>query len=77
MRNLDQNTPVVDKEGKPLQKLSIFGEECGALEILSGIGSPDGVVKSKMKRLYMDETTGQLYIKRVNDVGGDTSMGWV
>lgn len=77
MLNLDRNTSVVDKDGKPLQKLSIFGEQCNALEILSGVGSPEGVVSAKMKRQYMEETTGQLYIKRVNDIGGDTTMGWV
>ena len=77
MLSLDRNNAVTDKDGKPLQKLSIFGEQCAALEILSGVGSPEGVVSAKMKRQYMEETTGQLYIKRVNDVGGDTTMGWV
>lgn len=77
MLSLDRNTPVIDKDGKPLQKLQMFGEQCNSLEILSGTGSPDGVVGAKMKRLYMDEATGQLYIKRVNDIGGDTTMGWV
>ena len=77
MLSLDRNNAVTDKDGKPLQKLSIFGEQCAALEILSGVGSPEGVVSAKMKRQYMEETTGQLYIKRVNDIGGDTTMGWV
>ena len=77
MLSLDRNTPVLDDKLRPLQKLQLFGEQCAALEILSGVGSPDGVVEAKMKRLYMDETTGQLYIKRINDIGGDTSLGWV
>lgn len=77
MLNLDRNTPVVDKEGKPLQKLQMASEQWNSLEILSGVGAPNGVVPAKMKRQYMDETTGQLYIKRVNDVGGDTTLGWV
>ena len=77
MLNLDRNTPVVDKDGKPLQKLSVFSEQCAALEILSGIGAPNGVISAKAKRQYMNETTGQLYIKRVNDIGGDTTLGWV
>lgn len=77
MLSLDRNNAVTDKDGKPLQKLQLFGEQCAALEILSGVGSPEGVVSAKMKRQYMEETTGQLYIKRVNDVGGDTTMGWV
>lgn len=77
MLSLDRNNAVTDKDGKPLQKLSMFGEQCAALEILSGVGSPEGVLSAKMKRQYMEETTGQLYIKRVNDIGGDTTMGWV
>lgn len=77
MLSLDRNTAVIGKDGKPLQKLQLFGEQCNALEILSGVGSPESVVSAKMKRQYMEEVTGQLYIKRVNDVGGDTTMGWV
>lgn len=77
MLSLDRNTAVIGKDGKPLQKLQLFGEQCNALEILSGVGSPEGVVSAKMKRQYMEEVTGQLYIKRVNDVGGDTTMVWV
>lgn len=77
MLKLDRNTPVIDKDFKPLQKLQMFSEQCAALEILSGVGSPDGVVSAKIKTLYMEEVTGQIYIKRVNDVGGDTSLGWV
>lgn len=77
MLSLDRNTAVIGKDGKPLQKLQLFGEQCNALEILSGVGSPEGVVSAKMKRQYMEEVTGQLYIKRVNDIGGDDKMGWV
>ena len=77
MLSLDRNTPVLDDKFRPLQKLSIFGEQCAALEILSGVGSPEGVVSAKMKRQYMEEATGQLYIKRVNDIGGDDKMGGV
>lgn len=74
---LNRNERVVDEAGIPTQKLQIFSEEVSRFEILSGIGSPEGVVSARMKRLYMEELTGQLYIKRVNDIGGDTTMGWV
>lgn len=49
------------------------------LDILSGTGSPEGVVEAKQKRLYMDEagTAGAiLYIKRDADVAGDRRRGW-
>lgn len=74
---LNRNESVVDENGIPTQKLQIFSEEVARFEILSGVGSPNGVVSARMKRLYMEELTGQLYIKRVNDIGGDTTMGWV
>jgi hypothetical protein len=77
MLKLDRNNPVVDDKFRPLQKLQMFGEQCAALEILSGIGSPENVVSANKIRLYMDENTGALYIKRVNDIGGDDKQGWV
>ncbi len=48
--------------------------------MLSGVGSPEGVVVSKRFREYMDETgtTGNIkYIKQVNDIAGDESKGWI
>jgi hypothetical protein len=50
------------------------------LDILSGTGSPEGVMSAKPKRQYMDTngTPGNiLYIKRDADISGDTSKGWV
>lgn len=77
MLSLDRNNPVVDDKFRPLQRLQIFSEQCAALEILSGIGSPENVVSANKKTQYMDENTGALYIKRVNDIGGDNKQGWV
>lgn len=77
MLSLDRNNPVVDDKFRPLQRLQMFSEQCAALEILSGTGSPESVVSASKTRLYMDENTGALYIKRVNDIGGDKSQGWV
>jgi len=77
MLKLDRNNPVVDDKFRPLQKLQMFSEQCAALEILSGTGSPENVVLANKTRLYMDENTGALYIKRVNDIGGDAKQGWV
>ncbi len=50
------------------------------LDILTGTGSPEGVVVAAQKKLYMDEsgTAGNiLYIKRDADIGGDRSQGWI
>jgi hypothetical protein len=48
--------------------------------ILNGTGSPEGVVEALATRRYMDSTgvSGSvMYIKQVDDVAGDTSLGWV
>lgn len=72
--------PVIDANGRPLRNLNLFSEGASRLTILTGIGDPEGVVPSRSTRLYMD-TTGTagsiLYIKQVDDVAGDKTMGWV
>lgn len=77
LRPLTRNQPVVDDDGKPLQNLQVFSEQVAALAFLTGSGSPEGVVSARQLRQYMDTVTGQTYIKRVDDVGGDTTLGWV
>lgn len=74
---LTRNQPVVDAEFKPLQNLQIFSEQCAAFSWMSGAGSPEGVISARKFRQYMDDITGQTYIKRVDDIGGDTTLGWV
>ena len=74
---LTRSQPVVDEQLRPLQTLQVFSEQVAALAFLTGSGSPEGVVSARQLRQYMDTATGQTYIKRVDDVGGDTTMGWV
>jgi len=74
---LPRGQAVVDEQLRPLQNLQIFSEQVSALAFLTGSGSPEGVVSARQLRQYMDTVTGQTYIKRVDDVGGDTTLGWV
>jgi hypothetical protein len=74
---LTRNRPIVDEQLRPLQNLQVFSEQVAALAFLTGSGSPEGVVSARQLRQYMDTATGQTYIKRVDDVGGDTTLGWV
>lgn len=77
---LSMAEPVVDEVGRPLRNLNLFSEALSRITILSGAGSPEGVVPSRSKRLYMD-TAGAagsiLYIKQVDDVAGDKTLGWI
>lgn len=77
---LSMAEPVVDDNGRPLRNLNLFSEGASKLPMLKGIGSPEGVVASRQDRIYRD-TTGVagsiLYVKNVDDVAGDKTMGWI
>ena len=73
-------TELTDDRGSATITFQNYLTEVSRLSVLSGIGSPEGVVEAYPKRLYMDEngTSGNiLYIKRDPDIGGDTSKGWI
>lgn len=71
---------VVDDNGKPLRNLNLFSEAASRLPMLKGTGSPEGVVASRQDRIYRDITgvAGSiLYVKNVDDVAGDKTLGWI
>lgn len=75
-----QGTPVVDAQGRMTQTFRAWTQGVSRLQILSGSGSPEGVVNAQQTTLYMDTagTAGAiLYIKRDTDVGGDPKQGWI
>lgn len=72
--------PVVTELGQMTNSFNLFLTQLSALSVLEGSGSPEGIVRAGVTRLYMDTTgtTGNiLYIKRDADIGGDTSKGWI
>ena len=74
------NRPIIDASGTMTQEMRAFAENIALLSILTGSGSPEGVQVAQVGRLYMDTagTAGNiLYIKRDNDIAGDTSQGWI
>lgn len=76
---LFKNQIVVDEEGRPNQNLQLFSEQTAALELVVGSGSPEGVIEARQKKLYMDTGGGPgtiLYIKLLNDIGGNRKLGW-
>lgn len=76
----NSKTPIVNDKGQMQQQFRLFVNALVELDILTGSGSPEGVVVASPKRLYMD-TTGSagsiLYIKRDVAIGGDRSQGWI
>lgn len=70
----------IDKDGRPTERAASYIEETtrqvNANTVLSGTGSPEGVLDANPKSLYMDETgtAGNiLYIKQT----GVSNTGWV
>lgn len=81
---LSFDRPITELDGTlTLQSRSYFAALDDAINlraIISGVGSPEGVIEALATKQYMD-TTGiantLLYIKRVNDVAGDKTLGWI
>ena len=77
---LSKNRPVVESNGTPSQPLQLFSEQVAQLSILSGVGSPEGVISAGIDRLYRDSTgtaSNILYIKNLASIGGNTKLGWI
>ncbi len=77
---LRANESVVDATGKPLQVLRLFSEGVSTLPPFIGTGSPEGVVEARQTRFYMDDAGvagAILYMKQLDDIAGDKTMGWV
>lgn len=67
---------IVDSKGVPTPEFVQWMNLVSALDIVSGTGSPEGVVSAKQRTLYMD-TTGSsgsiLYVKKTTA----DNTGWV
>jgi hypothetical protein len=77
---LSADRPLVDKGARMTQQTRLFMNQVAALGPLQGVGSPEGVVAAVATQTYMDEagTAGAVvYIKQVNSIGGDKTLGWV
>jgi hypothetical protein len=74
------NLPITDGKGMMSSRFYNWQLDVSNLSVLTGAGSPEGIVAAQPTRFYMD-TTGSagsvLYIKQLSDIGGDRSMGWI
>lgn len=72
--------PVVDQKGYMTASFRAFTTQVAKTAIMSGSGSPEGVVSAESTQEYMDTAgiAGAIkYIKQVDHVGGDTTLGWI
>ncbi len=76
----DFSRPLVTANGVIASAYRIFFLHLNNLFILTGEGSPEGVVSASIGQMYMD-TVGVsgaiLYIKRDIAIAGDATQGWV
>lgn len=71
---------IVTADGSMSQRMVVWVDQVTRLEVLQGSGSPEGVVSAQETRMYMNTagTAGSiLYIKKVADIGGDQTQGWI
>lgn len=77
---IEPTVEIVNERGLPSQSFQAFLSELARQSILSGSGSPEGVVEGYQKQQYMDEdgvAGAILYIKKLASISGDKAQGWV
>jgi len=74
------NFPIVDKNGIPTSDFARWITQVTNNDIIIGTGSPEGIVEATVGRQYMDDSGSSgsiLYIKKLADIGGDRTQGWI
>jgi hypothetical protein len=77
---LIRSQPVTDDDNEMSQRFYTWTQAITNLQILTGSGSPENVVVATETTLYMNTagTAGNiLYIKKLSDISGDRSRGWI
>lgn len=80
INQLIRDLPIVDDKGMMTQRTLEWTRNVTNLSIITGTGSPEGVIEAQTTTLYMNEsgTAGSiLYIKKLADIGGDRKQGWI
>ena len=76
----DANRTILNDDGTMEQSFRSWTGNVTRLALIIGTGSPEGVVPALQGSQYMDDagTAGAIkYIKRDDNIGGDTSQGWI
>lgn len=76
----DANRPILDSSGNMEQSFRSWANNLTRLSLITGEGSPEGVVPADRGADYMDTigTAGNIkYIKRDSDIAGDKTQGWI
>ena len=77
---LSADRAIVEANGTMTQQTRTFFKLLRERALIIGSGTPSGIVEAIQGAQYMDEVGAignVFYIKQKNDVGGDTTLGWV
>lgn len=77
---LEASLPPFDENGEMTLRFQLWAQAVNKLAVIPGTGSPEGVIEAEADRFYKDVAGGVgtiLYIKNLDDIGGDRSLGWV
>lgn len=73
-------TPIVQATMQMTPRFRKWVTDITNLQIAESTGSPEGVLSSKASKFYRDTSATNpgtdLYVKRFDEVGGDTTLGW-
>ena len=73
-------SPIVEPNGTMSEQFRGWANAITRLDLIVGTGSPETVVSAPAGRLYMNDagTAGSiLYIKKLSDISGDATQGWI
>ncbi len=77
---LTTTRPVIEEDGTLTQEARDWHGSITDQAVIIGTGSPESVVAANVSAMYMDDagTAGNiLYVKKLADIGGDTTQGWI
>lgn len=75
-----QVRPMLKDDGTPSQELFYWIQTLTERSMIIGTGAPEDVVSATQASIYMNDAgsaSSIVYIKRVDDISGDTKKGWV
>lgn len=74
---LDKSQPIVNEDGTMSPRTQAWVELVTRLSTIQGSGTPEDVIEARAARFYMDDDNGDLYLKHLNDIGGNRKKGWI
>ena len=75
----DASTPIIDENGVMTAIFQRWVTAITMLDLIVGSGSPEGVIDATVGRFYLNDTGTTitlLYVKKLAEIGGDSTMGW-